>query len=200
MRLEDLKFFFYSNLMSIIELILNLIPRWVQFCIIKSEQVNILIKKENLKNIIKFMKYFNYIYLKSLIDIAIVDYPGNNYRFKIVYNFISYLYNLRILVNLFSKEFEKIYSLMYIFPSSVWSERESWDLFGIIFVNNIDLRRILTDYGFFGFPLRKDFPLSGYVELFYNEKNKIVEYNPIELTQELRFFHFNSSWEDWNIN
>ena len=118
-----------------------------------------------------------------------------NNRFQVVYALLSVRYNSRIRINLFVDEFKQVPSVVSIFNSAGWLERETWDMFGIFFKNNKDLRRILTDYGFDGFPLRKDFPLSGYIELRYDDSLKRIVYEPLEITQEFRFFDFTSPWE-----
>lgn len=129
-----------------------------------------------------------------LMDITALDYPKDKQRFRVIYQFLSYIYNQRLTLKISSSSTESIPSLVNIFRSANWLEREVWDLFGIFFSNHPDLRRILTDYGFQGFPLRKDFPLSGFVELIYSDEEKRVMYVPLELSQEFRFFDFSSSW------
>ena len=132
---------------------------------------------------------------RQLIDITAVDYPENQKRFKIVYLFLSHEINKRILLSYYINENEKISSLTKIFPSANWMEREIFDMYGISFKNHPDLRRILTDYGFDGYPLRKDFPLTGHTEVRYNEDKKKVVSEPVKLDQEYRNFDFESPWE-----
>jgi len=132
---------------------------------------------------------------KQLMDITAVDYPTRELRFEVVYNFLSIQYNSRVRVKACVDEITSIQSVTQLFSSASWWEREVWDMFGIFFSDHPDLRRILTDYGFQGHPLRKDFPLSGYVEVRYDDSEKRVITEPIELTQEFRLFDFSSPWE-----
>ncbi|MEA3535244.1 NADH-quinone oxidoreductase subunit C [Rhizobium sp. CC-YZS058] len=131
----------------------------------------------------------------SIIDVCGVDYPGRAERFDVVYHFLSPKQNLRIRVKVATAEDEPVPSLCGLFPGADWFEREAYDMYGILFTGHPDLRRILTDYGFEGYPLRKDFPLTGYVEVRYNDEAKRVVYEPVELKQEFRNFDFLSPWE-----
>uniref|UniRef100_A0A0N7ASB2 NADH dehydrogenase [ubiquinone] iron-sulfur protein 3 n=1 Tax=Gnetum gnemon TaxID=3382 RepID=A0A0N7ASB2_GNEGN len=142
-----------------------------------------------------FLKYHTYTRSQVLIDICGVDYPSRKRRFEVVYNSPSTRYNPRIRVQTSVDEITRISSVVSLFPSAGWWEREVWDMFGVYFINHPDLRRILTDYGFEGHPLRKDFPLSGYVEVRYDDPEKRVVYEPIEMTQEFRYFDFASPWD-----
>ncbi|MFI5002442.1 MAG: NADH-quinone oxidoreductase subunit C, partial [Reyranellales bacterium] len=130
-----------------------------------------------------------------LCDICRVDYPDRPLRFVVVYNVLSTHHNLRVRVKLETDEEQAVSSAVSVFSAAGWWEREAWDLFGIYFSDHPDLRRILTDYGFDGHPLRKDFPLTGYVELRYDEDQKRVVYEPVKLKQEFRSFDFLSPWE-----
>jgi len=132
---------------------------------------------------------------KLLVDICGVDYPERERRFDVVYNLLSLKHNHRIRVKLETGEDEPVPSVSGVFKAASWFEREAWDLYGILFSDHPDLRRILTDYGFEGHPLRKDFPLTGYVEVRYDEEQKRVIYEPVRLTQEFRSFDFLSPWE-----
>ena len=132
---------------------------------------------------------------KMLIDIAGVDYPERTKRFEVVYHFLSLTKNQRVRVKAELGEEEAIPSIVSLHPSAAWFEREAYDMFGIYFTDNPDLRRILTDYGFEGHPFRKDFPLTGYIEVRYDETQKRVIYEPVELVQEFRSFDFLSPWE-----
>ncbi|MBL4721776.1 MAG: NADH-quinone oxidoreductase subunit C [Alphaproteobacteria bacterium] len=132
---------------------------------------------------------------KSVVDICGVDYPERPQRFDIVYNLLSYNQNQRVRVKLKADEDTQVPSIAKIFPTAGWFEREVWDLFGVYFSNHPDLRRILTDYGFDGHPLRKDFPLTGHVEVRYDDEQQRVVYEPVELTQSFRAFDFTSPWE-----
>ena len=134
----------------------------------------------------------------QLIDLTAVDYPNKAKRFNIVYIFLSIENNVRIIISTLVKEDESIDSITSLYPAANWYEREVWDLFGISFKNHPDLRRLLTDYGFNGFPLRKDFPLSGNVEVRYDLATKKVIYEPVKLIQDFRDFDFESPWEGTN--
>ena len=158
-------------------------------------QLYLSINSENLLDVILLLKTNKDTKFKQLIDITAVDYPENKKRFKIVYLLLSHEFNHRILVNYFINENEKISSLVKIFPSANWMEREIFDMYGIKFNDHPDLRRILTDYGFEGFPLRKDFPLTGHNEVRYSEEDKKVIYEPVKLEQNYRNFDYESPWE-----
>ena len=132
---------------------------------------------------------------KQLIDITAVDYPKKAKRFKLVYLLLSHENNLRILININIDEKTSVPSITKIFPSANWMEREVFDMYGVSFKDHPDLRRILTDYGFKGYPLRKDFPLTGHTEVRYSEEHKKVIYEPVKLDQEYRHFDFESPWE-----
>jgi len=129
------------------------------------------------------------------MDVTAVDYPSQDPRFQVVYNLLSIQYNSRVRVKTRSSETLPIESVTSIYCSAGWWEREVWDLFGIFFYNHPDLRRILSDYGFQGHPLRKDFPLTGYVEVRYDDSEKRVITEPVEIDQEFRYFDFGSPWE-----
>jgi len=132
---------------------------------------------------------------KMLVDITAVDWPDEPERFEVVYNLLSLKYNLRVRVTVTTDEATPIPSATSVFSCADWLEREVWDLFGVFFTGHPDLRRILTDYGFEGHPLRKDFPMTGYVEVRYDEEQKRVVYEPVQLVQEYRYFDFQSPWE-----
>jgi len=150
---------------------------------------------ENLYSTILYLKTNDKCRFKQLIDITAVDYPEKEKRFKIVYLLLSHENNLRIIINVNIDEKEIVHSITKIFPSANWMEREVFDMYGISFKDHPDLRRILTDYGFEGYPLRKDFPLTGHTEVRYSEEHKKVIYEPVKLDQEYRHFDFESPWE-----
>ena len=158
-------------------------------------QLYLSINSEDLLDVILLLKTNKDTKFKQLIDITAVDYPENKKRFKVVYLLLSHEFNQRILVSYFINENEKISSLVNIFPSANWMEREIFDMYGIKFNDHPDLRRILTDYGFEGFPLRKDFPLTGHNEVRYSEEDKKVIYEPVKLEQNYRNFDYESPWE-----
>ena len=132
---------------------------------------------------------------QQLMDLCGVDYPEREKRFEVVYNLLSLTHNMRVRVKVETDEETPVPSVSGVFSSATWWEREAWDLFGIYFSEHPDLRRIMTDYGFEGHPLRKDFPLTGYVEVRYDDEQKRVVYEPVKLTQEFRTFDFLSPWE-----
>ncbi len=132
---------------------------------------------------------------EQLIDIAGVDWPERAERFEVVYNLLSVSLNQRVRVIISTDAVQPVPSVHQVWPVATWWEREAWDMFGILFSGQPDMRRILTDYGFEGHPLRKDFPLTGYVEVRYDEERKAVVYEPVKLTQDFRSFDFESPWE-----
>ena len=150
---------------------------------------------ENLISVVLFLKTNDKCRFKQLIDITAVDYPEKEKRFKMVYLLLSHENNLRIIININIDEKTTVPSITKIFPSANWMEREVFDMYGISFKDHPDLRRILTDYGFEGYPLRKDFPLTGHTEVRYSEDKKKVIYEPVKLDQEYREFDFESPWE-----
>jgi len=162
---------------------------------IKFNQLFIDIDIENLISAILFLKTNEKCKFKQLIDITAVDYPEREKRFKIVYLLLSHENNLRIVINTQIDEKVLTPSITKIFPSANWMEREVFDMYGISFKSHPDLRRILTDYGFEGYPLRKDFPLTGHTEVRYSENKKKVISEPVKLDQEYRNFDFESPWE-----
>tara|TARA_B100001750_G_C15285624_1_gene484706 strand:+ start:132 stop:728 length:597 start_codon:yes stop_codon:yes gene_type:complete len=162
---------------------------------VKFGQLFIEVNIENLISTILFLKTNNKCKFKQLIDITAVDYPGKQKRFKIIYLLLSHEKNLRIAINTNIEENIKVPSVTKIFPSANWMEREVFDMYGVVFKEHPDLRRILTDYGFEGYPLRKDFPLTGHTEVRYSEEKKKVISEPVKLDQEYRDFDFGSPWE-----
>ena len=162
---------------------------------IKFNQLFIDIEVEDLSSTILFLKTNEKCRFKQLIDITAVDYPEKERRFKIVYLLLSLENNLRVIINFNILESDSVPSITKIFPSANWMEREVFDMYGIKFKDHPDLRRILTDYGFKGYPLRKDFPLTGHTEVRYSEDKKKVIYEPVRLEQNYRNFEYESPWE-----
>ena len=162
---------------------------------IKHNQIYLTIDSEDLMEVILFLKNNDYSKFKQLIDVTAVDYPERDKRFKLVYLLLSHEYNKRIQIEYSIKENEIISSITSVFPSANWMEREVFDMYGINFKDHPDLRRILTDYGFEGHPLRKDFPLTGHNEVRYSQETKKVIYEPVKLEQNYRDFDFSSPWE-----
>ena len=162
---------------------------------INHNQIYLTINDIDLIEVILFLKTNSNTKFNQLIDITAVDYPERDLRFKIVYLFLSLEKNQRLILDLFVKENEFVSSLTSVFPSANWMEREVFDMYGIEFNNHPDLRRILTDYNFKGYPLRKDFPLTGHNEVRYSEDEKKVIYEKVKLEQNYRNFDFESPWE-----
>ena len=162
---------------------------------IKHGQIYISINPEDLLDVILLLKTNKNTKFRQLIDITAVDYPENQHRFKLVYLLLSHELNQRIILSYLIGENQQISSLTKIFPSANWMEREIFDMYGIKFSDHPDLRRILTDYGFEGHPLRKDFPLTGHNEVRYSEDEKKVIYEPVKLEQNYRNFDYESPWE-----
>ena len=162
---------------------------------IKNNLLYINIDKDDLIDVTLFIKTNQETKFRQLIDITVVDYPQNNQRFELVYLFLSHEFNQRIILKYLISENEVISSLTTIFPSANWMEREVFDMYGVNFKDHPDLRRILTDYGFEGHPLRKDFPLTGHTEVRYSEDKKKVVSEPVKLEQNYRNFDYESPWE-----
>ena len=163
--------------------------------LIENDELSVNVEINNLHSVLLFLKSDSKCKFKQLTDIFAADYPNEEKRFKIYYLLLSHENNLRIKIATTFKIEEKIPSITKIYPSANWMEREVFDMYGIRFKNHPDLRRILTDYNFKGFPLRKDFPLTGFNEVRYSEKDKKVIYEPVKLEQNYRDFDFNSPWE-----
>ena len=162
---------------------------------IKHNQIYLRIEEKNLSEVILFLKINAKTKFRQLIDITAVDFPEKEIRFKLIYLLLSHEFNQRLIIEMDIKEKEIVSSITSIFPSANWMEREVFDMYGIDFKDHPDLRRILTDYGFEGHPLRKDFPLTGHNEVRYSQENKKVIYEPVKLEQNYRNFDYESPWE-----
>jgi len=162
---------------------------------ISHNQIFLSIDGEDLLEVILFLKNNNNMNFKQIIDITAVDYPENERRFKLVYLLLSHEFNSRVIIDFYINENEMVSTLTSVFPASNWMEREVFDMYGIKFNDHPDLRRILTDYGFEGHPLRKDFPLTGHNEVRYSEDKKKVVYEKVKLEQNYRNFDYESPWE-----
>lgn len=150
---------------------------------------------QNLVKLCKFLRDDTQCLFRQVVDICGVDYPDREKRFEVVYNLLSFKHNLRARVKVDADEDTAVPSVVGIWPAANWYEREVWDMYGVFFSEHPDLRRILTDYGFDGHPQRRDFPLTGYVEVRYDDEQRRVVYEPVKLTQEFRSFDFMSPWE-----
>jgi len=167
----------------------------IEKIIVEESSCIVEVKKEWLYIILKILKTNINTYMSTLLDIWCLDFPEKEKRFQINYLLSSLKFNFRLIIRVYVSENEGIDSITTLYASAGWLEREVWDMFGIFFKNNYDLRRILTDYGFEGFPLRKDFPMSGFVEIRYDDTDKKIIQELLEVSQEYRIFNFKSPWE-----
>jgi NADH:ubiquinone oxidoreductase subunit C len=191
-------FFSFKRIQKIVFFITNNLNKYINFVLIKNNQINIYLNKENILNVSFFLKNSSFLLCNQLLDITIIDrleFLKNGYRWEFIYVFLSTYYNIRILIRGYLKFYDFLPTLTKIFNSANWLEREVWDMFGIYIKNHPDLRRILTDYAFIGSPLRKDFPLNGYLDVRYDEDLKIIVVEPLELSQELREFRLENPWK-----
>ena len=187
-----------ENLRKLEKLVNSELTSKVKKSSIANEELLIEINDKDLIEVVQFLKSNEKCKFRQLIDIAGVDYPEEEKRVQLVYLFLSHENNNRIKISINFESNHSINSITKIFPSANWMEREVFDMYGIKFKNHPDLRRILTDYGFKGHPLRKDFPLTGFNEVRYSEKEKKVVYEPVKLEQNYRNFDFESPWEGTN--
>ena len=162
---------------------------------IKHGQLTLHIERDAILPVLRFLHDDVRTQFVCIIDICGVDYPGDQERFEVVYHLLSPKFNQRIRIKLRTDAQTAVPSATAVYPGAEWFEREAYDMYGILFVGHPDLRRILTDYGFDGYPLRKDFPLTGFVEVRYDDEQKRVVYEPVELRQEFRDFDYESPWE-----
>lgn len=158
-------------------------------------EVMVNVARDEILSVLKFLRDDSNCVFKVLVDLTAVDYPDRAERFDVVYNLLSLVHNQRVRVKITTDEQTPVVSAVPLFSAAGWYEREVWDMYGIFFSGHPDLRRMLTDYGFEGHPLRKDFPLTGYVEVRYDNEQKRVVYEPVKLTQDFRQFDFMSPWE-----
>ena len=177
------------------EHILGALPEEVSSAEVVRDELVLRVKRGAIVKVLTFLRDDTSCQFRQLVDVCGVDYPEREQRFEVVYHLLSLHQNQRIRVKLSTDEETPVPSATGVFSSAGWWEREAWDLFGIYFSDHPDLRRILTDYGFEGHPMRKDFPLTGYVEVRYDDEQKRVVYGPVKLTQEFRTFDFLSPWE-----
>lgn len=175
--------------------LLRITPQWISGYLISKNEITFTVHPAYLLKFAQFLKLHSNGQYKQLLDLTAVDYPGEAKRFTVVYQFLSIPYNSRLRVKTRVDSLTPVLSLTPVFSSAAWWEREVWDMFGIFFSNHPDCRRILTDYGFRGHPLRKDFPLTGYSEVRYDEGEKRVISEAVEMTQEFRYFDFSTPWE-----
>jgi NADH/F420H2 dehydrogenase subunit C len=184
----------YNNLIIIDNLksILKTCP--IKKIQLSNSEIILTVQTKDIGQILFFFKNHIQCQFKILTCISGIDFPDSRYRFSIVYEILSVRFNTRIRIKIFTYELGEVASVISIFSAAGWFESEIWDMFGVFFKNHPNLKRILTDYGFQGFPLRKDFPLSGYIEMRYNETQKRVINESVELSQEYRTYYYNSPW------
>ena len=162
---------------------------------VKNRELTLTVLPAGINRVLRFLRDDTNCKFTTLVDLCGADYPDREKRFEVVYHLLSITQNLRVRLKVSTDEDTPVLSVVEVFPAAGWFERETWDLYGIYFSGNPDLRRIMTDYGFEGHPLRKDFPLTGYVEVRYDDEQKRVVYDPVKLTQDFRSFDFMSPWE-----
>lgn len=174
--------------------LLQIIPKFIKKISLEKDELIIYINIKNLRDIFFFLKKYSLIRFSILIDITAVDYLSKKKRLEINYFLLSIFLNLRLRLKLYVNEIISVPSITSIYSSANWFERETWDMYGVFFFKHPDLRRLLTDYGFEGFPFRKDFPQSGYFQVQYNNIKKHIIYKPLNISQEYRFFNFVNPW------
>ena len=184
-----------ENMLAIANYIQETMAAHIESAEFQKDELCVVVKPANIVPFMLFLRDDSKCFFKQLVDVCGADYPERPQRFDVVYNLLSVKHNTRIRVKVRTDENTPVDSVESVFKSAIWFERETWDMYGIYFNNNPDLRRILTDYGFEGHPLRKDFPLTGYVELRYDEELRRVVYEPVKLTQDFRAFDYTSPWE-----
>jgi NADH/F420H2 dehydrogenase subunit C len=172
----------------------SLLPFWIHNIILVKNEIIIYTSVQNLNTVISFFYYHTNTLFQTISDLTAIDYPDLKFRFEVTYLLLSPIYSIRLRIKTLVDEITPIPSITNIYSGANWMERETWDMFGIYFYNHPDLRRILTDYGFEGFPLLKNWPLSGYMEVRYSDIEKRVIYGPIEITQEFRNYDMLSPW------
>ncbi|CAH1165741.1 unnamed protein product [Phyllotreta striolata] len=174
------------------------IPKYVQAVQVSStDELDVLVVPEGIQCVVQFLKDHHNCQFESFTDVTAIDVPSRCFRFELIYMLLSMRFNSRIKVKTYTDELTAIDSISDIYKGAIWPEREVFDLYGVLFANHPDLRRIITDYGFAGNPLRKDFPLAGYVEYRYDEARKMVVVEPLELAQEFRRFDVSAPWEQF---
>jgi NADH-quinone oxidoreductase subunit C len=181
------------------EYISSAITKDVNVFSLANDELTITVPLESLIKVLNFLRDDVNCQFKQLMDVCGIDYPTQEMRYGVVYNLLSLTLNLRVRVKVYTDDETAVPTATGLFSSANWFEREVWDMYGIFFSEHPDLRRILTDYGFEGHPLRKDFPLTGYVELRYDDEQKRVVYEPVKLVQDFRSFDFLSPWEGTQV-
>lgn len=172
----------------------SMLPNWINNAIILKNEIILHTHVNNFYPLVYFLKHHTNCQYTIVSELTAIDYPEHKERFDMTYILLSPFYNTRIKIKVILDEMTPIQSLSYLYPGTEWMERETWDMFGLYFSDHPDLRRILTDYGFDGFPLLKNFPLSGFLEVRYDDEQKRVVNEPLEITQEFRNFDMISPW------
>ncbi|PCJ99781.1 MAG: NADH-quinone oxidoreductase subunit C [Zetaproteobacteria bacterium] len=184
-----------DSLLDLADYISEKMDKYVMHHVFAKDELVVHVKPDDIAIVLQFLRDDRECQYTTLIDLCGVDYPERAERFEVVYCLLSIRQNSRVRIKISVEEDQIVPTVTKVFSSAGWLEREVWDMYGILFSGNPDLRRILTDYGFDGHPQRKDFPLSGYVELRYDNEQKRVVYEPVKLTQDFRLFDFISPWE-----
>ena len=184
-----------ANLASLSATIAEALPAAIIGHGVSNGAIELIAKPEAIVEVVKFLRDDPRCRFVNFTDVTAVDYPGRAQRFEVVYHFLSPFINARIRIKIAAAETTLVPSIIHEFPGADWFERETFDLYGVLFSGHPDMRRILTDYGFDGHPLRKDFPTTGFVEVRYDDQEKRVKYEPVKLNQEFRKFDFLSPWE-----
>jgi NADH-quinone oxidoreductase subunit C len=184
-----------SKLAELGESIKVALPQAVIGYSVAFDQLTVTVQAEQIVDVVKYLRDDAGCRFVNITDVTAVDYPGREKRFDVVYHLLSPTLNTRIRLRAEADETTQVPSIIDVFPGADWFERETYDLYGVIFIGHPDMRRLLTDYGFEGHPLRKDFPLTGFVEVRYDDQEKRVLYEPVRLSQEFRKFDFLSPWE-----
>jgi NADH-quinone oxidoreductase subunit C len=184
-----------ETLATLGQMIVDALPGAALEHVVSFNQLTVTVKTEKIVDVVKFLRDAPDCRFVNITDITAIDYPGREKRFDVVYHVLSPTMNMRIRLRAEADETTQVPSIINVFPGADWFEREVYDLYGVIFTGHPDMRRILTDYGFEGHPLRKDFPLTGFVEVRYDDQEKRVLYEPVRLNQEFRKFDFLSPWE-----
>jgi len=185
----------YAALDELGSYIASLLKRDILHREIRYGELMLTVRRDGVVGVMKVLRNDSNCLFQMLVDISGVDYPERDERFEVVYNLLSLKQNQRIRVKVTTTEEAPVPSVAEVFPAASWYERECWDMYGVFFSDHPDLRRMLTDYGFDGHPLRKDFPLTGYVEMRYDDEQRRVVYEPVKLRQDFRSFDFLSPWE-----
>jgi NADH dehydrogenase (ubiquinone) Fe-S protein 3 len=193
-ELLDLVNNFYCILMNFAKYLQKSCSLFILQIVLNKELIEISVSKKYILHFLKFLRDHSLTKTTMLMDYTVIDYPGKTLRFEIILLLLSSFWNSRLKVRVFTNELLSLLTVTYLYKVAFWQEREIWDMFGVLFKNHTDLRRILTDYGFLGHPLRKDFPLTGFFELFFDDFKRNIVSAPVSLAQEYRFYTFRNPW------